>query len=94
MCTTGKISGCDFLDQSQLALGTWHYVEVVLHRYIGARNGKPLALVTHPTYLEELLMALDAPGANLSLLDGISIQIDERCYGLHVIDCEGQLRKL
>jgi hypothetical protein len=94
MRLTGKITGCDFGDQKQLACVTWHYVEVALHRYMGARRGKPLALVAHPMHLHELLMALDAPGADLSVLDGIAIQTDERCYVLHVIDGEGQLRKL
>jgi len=44
--------------------------------------------------LDELLIALDYPDADLSLLDGVSIQTNERCNVLHVIDRDGQLRKL
>jgi hypothetical protein len=78
----------------QLARVTWRNLEIRLIRYIGANHCRPLALVIHPVQLHELLIALDYPDADLSLLNGVSIQTSERCNVLHVIDSDGQLRKL
>ncbi|MCG5075172.1 hypothetical protein [Paraburkholderia tagetis] len=94
MSVIGKITGRSFYCQTELTRATWRSIEIRLRRYIGSRHRKPLALVAHPSQLEELLMTFDAPDADLSLLDGVSIQTDERCNVLHVIDHEGQLRRL
>jgi hypothetical protein len=89
-----QIANRSVYSQVGLSRDTWLSIELRLYRYFGMHGCNPLALVVHPAQLEELLIALDWYGADLSLLDGVSIQTDERCNVLHVIDHEGQLRKL
>ncbi|WP_321961462.1 hypothetical protein [Paraburkholderia sp. J7] len=76
----GGIIRLKFPDQVQLAQATWRYLERRIRRFGRGRahHRRPAMLLVPPTLLPELLMALDAPDADLRLLENITVQIDER----------------
>jgi hypothetical protein len=94
MFIKGEITERHDSQSPMLPWETWRFVEARLYRYMSKHRTKPLALVVHPLMLEQLLNAIDSVYVDLDLLDGVSIQTDERCNVLHVIDRYGQLRKL
>lgn len=90
----GKITGRDFPDQAQLARSTWQHIERGIRRYMADYRHRPWVLVLHPADLAEVLLAFDAPDADLLLLEGLAIQIDVRCTRARLIGRWGWSHRL